>query len=34
MPPLVPVAEAQARLFAMATRVPAERVPLRAAMGR
>ena len=34
MPPLVPVAEAQARLFAMAARVPAERVPLRAAIGR
>ena len=34
MPPLVPVAEPQARLFAMAARVPAERVPLRAAIGR
>ncbi len=34
MPPLVPVAEAQARLFAMAARVPAEHVPLRAAIGR
>ena len=34
MRPLVPVAEAQARLFAMAARVPVECVPLHAAMGR
>ena len=32
--PLLPVAEAQARLFALAPRVTAETVPLRAAAGR
>lgn len=34
MTPLLPVADAQARLFAMAPRVASERVPLAAAAGR
>jgi molybdopterin molybdotransferase len=34
MTPLLPVADAQARLFAMAPRVSSERVPLAAAAGR
>lgn len=34
MADLLPVADAQARLFALGSRVPAEDVPLRAALGR
>nr|WP_245738988.1 gephyrin-like molybdotransferase Glp [Sphingomonas rubra] len=34
MTPLIPVAEAQSRLFALARPVPAETLPLRAAAGR
>src|SRR4051812_44889712 len=34
MTPLLPVADAQARLFAVAPRVASERVPLAAAAGR